>query len=88
MHIQPPFCNATELIESCSLRFSLCDRSAHSHPTSVIQEEPERALDAVEEAIDDHVVDVLHVGLPLLGGVLASEQLQVSLRHDKTRRTH
>lgn len=69
-------------------RVPFCDQSIHSHPTSVIQEEPERALDAVKEAVDDHVVDVLHVGLPLLRGVLDSEQLQVFLRHDQTRRTH
>lgn len=55
----------------------------NERPTSVIQEELERALDAVEESIYDHVVNVVHVGLPLLRGLLTSEQLQIALRHDK-----
>lgn len=59
---------------------SFCDLSSgDSNPTSVIEEELERALDAVEEPIDDHVVDVLHVRLPLLRGLLPSEQLQIFL---------
>lgn len=49
-------------------------------PTCVIQEELERALYAVEEAIYDHVVDILHIGLPLLSGWLGSEQLPIALR--------
>lgn len=55
----------------------------NERPTSVIQEELERALDAVEESIYDHVVNVVHVGLPLLRGLLTSEQLQIALRYDK-----
>lgn len=54
-----------------------------NRPTSVIKEELEGALNAVEEAIYDHVVDVLHIGLPLLGGRLSSEQPLVALRHNK-----
>lgn len=51
----------------------------HECPTSVIQEELERALDAVKESIYDHVIDVVNVGLPLLRGLLSSEQLQIAL---------
>lgn len=58
-------------------------RLLFGRPTGVIKEELERALDAVEESIYDHVVDVLNVGLPLLRGLLGSEQLQIALRHDK-----
>lgn len=53
-------------------------------PTRVIQEELERALNAVEESIYDHVVDVPDVGFPLLRGRFASEQQQVALRHEKS----
>lgn len=52
-------------------------------PTCVIQEELERALDAVEEAVYDHVVDVLDIGPPLLRARLGSQQLQVALRHGR-----
>lgn len=53
------------------------------HLTSVIQEEPKWTLNAAEESIDDHIIDVLHVGLPFLWVTLGSEKLQVSLRHEK-----
>lgn len=43
----------------------------HENHTSVIEEKPERALNAVEEAIYDRVINVLHIGLPLLRGRLS-----------------
>lgn len=43
----------------------------HEYHTSVIEEKPERALNAVEEAIYDRVINVLHIGLPLLRGRLS-----------------
>lgn len=52
----------------------------HENHTSVIEEKPERALNAVEEAIYDRVIDVLHVGLPLLRGRLSFEQRPIALR--------
>lgn len=40
---------------------------------SVVQEELEGTLDAVEEAIDDHFIDIVHVGPPFWGHRVAFE---------------
>jgi len=55
------------------------------NPTSVVQEELERALDTVEETIDNHIINILHISLPLLRGRLSSEQLLIALK--KTKKT-
>lgn len=52
--------------------------------TCVVQEELEGALDAVEEAVQHHVVHVLHIGLPRLCLRLRPKQLPVTLRGRKS----
>lgn len=76
------------LQSTCPSTYKHARVSVQWHPTRVIQEELERALDAAEEAVDDHVVNVFHVGPPLLRGRLPSEQLQIFLRQDKTWASH
>lgn len=53
------------------------------YPTSVVQEELERALNTAEESIYNHVINVFHIGLPLLRGRLGSEQRLIALRNKK-----
>lgn len=78
--------NTTEISSYKKKRLSFSARPSAKHhqnacesPTCVFQEELQRALDAVEETVYDHVVNVFHVGPPFLRGRLPSEQLQIFL---------